>query len=184
MRFREKPDAESAAAFVEAGPDRYLWNSGMFVWRTGRFLELASRYEPELTASVSRIAAAAALGLDQAMISAYPGLKRISVDYGHGEGLAGLRGAYSRPPPRHNLEGHSSWIAYGDLMERDGSDNRRSAKRRSSIAGHDRPVIGRRAPRRLSRLRGPVVIHTAGRPWSARNRAPTSLKNSTRKSPG
>lgn len=30
--FKEKPDPETAAKFIESG--EYLWNSGMFVWRT------------------------------------------------------------------------------------------------------------------------------------------------------
>ena len=32
-QFREKPDLETAKRYVEAGPERFLWNSGMFVWR-------------------------------------------------------------------------------------------------------------------------------------------------------
>ncbi len=129
MRFREKPDAESAAAFVEAGPDRYLWNSGMFVWRAARFLELASRCEPELTAAVSRIAAAAPSGLDQAMISAYPGLKKISVDYGVMEKASrDSEVRIAALPLAITWKDIGSWIAYGDLMERDGSDNRRSGE--------------------------------------------------------
>ena len=35
-RFIEKPDARSAAAYVKDG--RYWWNSGMFVFRAGRYL--------------------------------------------------------------------------------------------------------------------------------------------------
>ena len=32
-RFKEKPEAATAQAYFEAGPRRFLWNSGMFVWR-------------------------------------------------------------------------------------------------------------------------------------------------------
>src|SRR5436305_1073510 len=37
-RFREKPDLPTAQDYVAAGPDRYLWNSGMFVWQARTFL--------------------------------------------------------------------------------------------------------------------------------------------------
>ena len=83
-RFREKPDAASAASFFAAGSGRYLWNSGMFLWRASRFLELVGRYEGELASSISRIASQAGDSalLSAALASAYPTLKKISVDYG------------------------------------------------------------------------------------------------------
>ena len=31
--FKEKPDEATAKSYFAAGPQRYLWNSGMFVWR-------------------------------------------------------------------------------------------------------------------------------------------------------
>lgn len=37
-RFVEKPDAETADAFLEAG---YLWNGGIFAWTPGTFLDAA-----------------------------------------------------------------------------------------------------------------------------------------------
>ena len=45
-RFREKPDRRAAEAFLAAGPERYLWNSGMFVWRAATFLDCVGRYKP------------------------------------------------------------------------------------------------------------------------------------------
>jgi mannose-1-phosphate guanylyltransferase len=88
-RFREKPDAASAASFLAAGSGRYLWNSGMFLWRASRFLELCGRYESGLAKSVSLIASEAGDQSDsgrhrfaRALATAYPTLKKISVDYG------------------------------------------------------------------------------------------------------
>jgi mannose-1-phosphate guanylyltransferase len=82
-RFREKPDAASAASFLAAGSGRYLWNSGMFLWRASRFLELCGRYEGGLAESVSLIASkAGSPAYASALASAYPTLKKISVDYG------------------------------------------------------------------------------------------------------
>lgn len=57
-RFVEKPDAERAAAMVRDG---YLWNSGIFVWRTGDFLEAVRRHcvevAPALSAHAGNLAA-------------------------------------------------------------------------------------------------------------------------------
>ena len=44
--FVEKPDADTAAAYVASGD--YFWNSGMFVFRAGRYLEELGRYRPEM----------------------------------------------------------------------------------------------------------------------------------------
>jgi len=44
--FREKPDEPTARSFVEAG--NYYWNSGMFAFKAGRYLEELSRLSPEI----------------------------------------------------------------------------------------------------------------------------------------
>jgi mannose-1-phosphate guanylyltransferase len=46
--FKEKPDAETAAAFCRAG--EYSWNSGMFLWRAGVFARQLAQFAPELHA--------------------------------------------------------------------------------------------------------------------------------------
>ncbi len=45
-RFVEKPDLETARAYVQSG--RYLWNSGMFAFRADVFLEEMQRHAPEM----------------------------------------------------------------------------------------------------------------------------------------
>ncbi len=47
--FREKPDYETADAFVQSG--RFLWNSGMFCFKAGVFLEELGLYQPALLAA-------------------------------------------------------------------------------------------------------------------------------------
>ena len=44
-RFVEKPDRARAETMVREG---YLWNSGIFVWRAGDFLEEVRAYTPEV----------------------------------------------------------------------------------------------------------------------------------------
>jgi mannose-1-phosphate guanylyltransferase len=46
ISFREKPDVKTAEEFVSSG--RFLWNSGMFCFSAGVFLEELKKYEPEI----------------------------------------------------------------------------------------------------------------------------------------
>ncbi|EFI33725.1 mannose-1-phosphate guanylyltransferase/mannose-6-phosphate isomerase [Desulfonatronospira thiodismutans ASO3-1] len=45
-RFVEKPDSDTAAAYLKAGD--YYWNSGMFMFRAGRYLEELEKFEPAI----------------------------------------------------------------------------------------------------------------------------------------
>lgn len=45
-QFVEKPDPDTARGYVEGG--RHLWNSGIFVWRAGDFLDALRRLTPEI----------------------------------------------------------------------------------------------------------------------------------------
>ncbi|WP_297527228.1 mannose-1-phosphate guanylyltransferase/mannose-6-phosphate isomerase [Thiohalobacter sp.] len=48
-RFVEKPDLDTAAAYVESG--EYLWNAGIFVMRADRWLEEIGRFEADMLAA-------------------------------------------------------------------------------------------------------------------------------------
>jgi mannose-1-phosphate guanylyltransferase len=81
-RFKEKPDAATAETYFDAGPDRYLWNSGMFVWRAATLLDCVRRYEPATHAGLMQIAEAWDTPRGAAVLSqVFPSLKKISVDY-------------------------------------------------------------------------------------------------------
>ncbi len=45
--FREKPDAATAASYLEAG--NFFWNSGMFVFRNCAFWDELAAFQPEIT---------------------------------------------------------------------------------------------------------------------------------------
>ncbi len=81
-QFREKPDAETANTYFAAGPERYLWNSGMFVWRASTLLDCICRYEPENFAGIEKIGAAwKSPERDAVLGGVFPTLKKISVDF-------------------------------------------------------------------------------------------------------
>jgi len=55
--FVEKPDFDSATAFVEGG--RHFWNSGIFLFRADRYLQELSLHAPEMLAACRDAMAAA-----------------------------------------------------------------------------------------------------------------------------
>jgi mannose-1-phosphate guanylyltransferase len=123
--FLEKPDASRARAFLEAGPDRYLWNSGIFVWKAAFFLELVDRYEPGIALAAAAMASEAGKpGFSAAVAAAYPGLKKTSVDYGVMEKASRDPGVEVVALPL-SLEwlDIGSWPAYGLLLPADGGRN-------------------------------------------------------------
>ncbi len=79
--FREKPDAATAEEYISSG--RYLWNSGIFMFRATRFLTELETHAPDvLVAARAALADAeqdgSALRLDKAAFTAAPS---ISIDY-------------------------------------------------------------------------------------------------------
>lgn len=81
-QFKEKPDGPTAEEYFKLGPARYLWNSGMFIWKATTLLNCIRRYQPETYAGLMEIAAAWGTPRQQAVMdTVYPALKKISVDF-------------------------------------------------------------------------------------------------------
>lgn len=130
-QFREKPPLAIAQTYVDVGPDRYLWNSGMFVWRAATFLDCVRRYEPETFAHLSRIGEAWNTPNRQAVLAeVYPLLKKKSVDFGVMEPAS--RDSTVRvaaiPMPLRWLD-IGSWNAFAETCPRDDSGNALAAER-------------------------------------------------------
>lgn len=47
-QFREKPDYETAKAFLAAG--NFLWNGGIFIWSVSSIIEAFEKFQPEMNA--------------------------------------------------------------------------------------------------------------------------------------
>lgn len=80
-RFVEKPDIDTAKSYIASR--KYLWNSGMFVWKAGSILSNMEKLMPEVFAGVSEIAGA--FGTDdfeRLMEENYEKLPSESVDIG------------------------------------------------------------------------------------------------------
>lgn len=79
VRFREKPDFQTAAEFVRSG--RFLWNAGMFFWRVSVFQAELQRVAPPIAATVAGIAEALEAGDERAAARRFEQLPTISIDY-------------------------------------------------------------------------------------------------------
>jgi mannose-1-phosphate guanylyltransferase len=80
-RFREKPDQDTAQAFVDSG--QFQWNSGMFVWRTATIWQALERHLPRHAAALGPLSAAVdAPDLAARLAAAFAPLPRISIDFG------------------------------------------------------------------------------------------------------
>ncbi|PUA81948.1 mannose-1-phosphate guanylyltransferase [Nocardioides currus] len=80
LEFVEKPSAQVAATYVEAG---YRWNAGMFVMRPGVLLDLLGEQDPDFAAALRGIAAdPATLG------EVWPTLPKIALDHAVAEPAA------------------------------------------------------------------------------------------------
>ncbi len=79
--FAEKPNISTARRFIESGD--FLWNSGMFIWKTETILNEISVHLPELYEGLLKIEAA--IGYDnfkEVLTSVYGQLINVSIDYG------------------------------------------------------------------------------------------------------
>ncbi|MBT4530117.1 MAG: mannose-1-phosphate guanylyltransferase [Phycisphaerae bacterium] len=127
-RFVEKPDAKTAEEYIASG--NFAWNSGMFVFHTGTFLNALERLQPESYAGIKRIADAWGTDHQQHVLDeVYPALPKISVDYGMMEPVS-LDDAFSICTVPMDVEwlDVGSWPSYGDTLEADGQGNRSDTK--------------------------------------------------------
>jgi mannose-1-phosphate guanylyltransferase len=77
--FREKPDADTARAYLAAGD--YLWNSGIFVWRARTFLAALEAARPDMAEIVRGLDPRPGPGAAHSWAGAFERLPSISVDY-------------------------------------------------------------------------------------------------------
>ncbi len=137
-QFREKPDLQAAQTYFDAGPDRFLWNSGMFVWRARTLLECIRRYAPDNHAGLARIVDAWDTPERQAVLEeVFPTLPKISVDYAVMEPAS--RDAQATvaaiPMPLEWLD-VGSWPAFAQKCPRDEHGNALAAARTVLLDTH------------------------------------------------
>lgn len=78
--FREKPDLETAIAYLRA--DGFLWNSGIFLWSVNTIIPAFEKYSPELARAFEEGIPYYYTSKEQEYINqVYPDCENISIDY-------------------------------------------------------------------------------------------------------
>lgn len=118
-RFVEKPDAATAAVFVESG--EYLWNSGMFVLPAAIYLEEVERHAPAVLTACRAALAGGARDLDFLRLdaAAFAEAPNISIDYAVMERTA--RAAVA--PVSMGWTDVGSWSALWEISAKDADGN-------------------------------------------------------------
>ena len=178
LRFREKPDAAQAAAFLATG--RCYWNAGIFAWRASVFDATLAAVAPALAAGLSTLppdlpgwTAPAAMSHDArvpgdengtrfppAFVDAWEALPSISIDYALMEKAPDVRVV----PLAAGWSDVGGWDAVREMLGADGAGNRAATDvvyldaRDCSVHRVDGPGKGRLYA--LVETEGLVVVET------------------------
>ena len=80
-KFVEKPNLETAKEYLAS--EQYLWNSGMFVWKTSSILKNIENYMPETYTGLMKIKAVLRTEkYDEILTKEFLNFKSESIDYG------------------------------------------------------------------------------------------------------
>jgi mannose-1-phosphate guanylyltransferase/mannose-6-phosphate isomerase len=117
--FVEKPDETTARRFLEEGG--YYWNSGMFVFPAGTFLDALARFEPAMAEAAARAHGHSVRDLDFTRLDAdaFAASPANSVDYAV---MERIDEAFMVPLDA-GWNDVGSWSALWDLAPRDGDGN-------------------------------------------------------------
>jgi len=141
--FVEKPNVATAKRYVASG--KYLWNSGMFVWRADVAWQELSTHLPELAAGLVAMDRTRRAGRVPASVldRAYPRLPSISIDYG----VLERSRLVATLPASFSWSDIGSWDAVATLwpLDRDGNATRDPLlavdSARNVVATRGKPVV-------------------------------------------
>ncbi len=112
-RFVEKPNLETARKYIQS--QQYLWNSGMFIWKTSTILKNLETYMPDTAAGLHRIGEAIGTSEEEDVLEhEFQAFKSESIDYGimeKAENIYILTGAFG-------WDDVGSWLAIDRFKEK------------------------------------------------------------------
>ena len=119
LRFVEKPDAETARAYLASGD--HVWNSGMFLFRASRYLDEIARFRPDILDAVRRAFDAASRDGDFVRLEreAFAASPSDSIDYAVMEKTSDARVL----PVDIGWNDVGSWSALWDVSDQDEHGN-------------------------------------------------------------
>ena len=81
LTFAEKPNLSTARRFIDSGD--FLWNAGIFIWRTDVILNEIKKHLPDLYEGLMKLESfIGKQDFDKELVQVYGQLKSISIDYG------------------------------------------------------------------------------------------------------
>lgn len=113
--FTEKPDEETAQKFLDSGD--YLWNSGMFIWKTSAITEAFKRYLPDVYEQMKTLMKSE--GTKSDIDDFYRACPSVSIDYGIMEKAETVHVV----PGKFGWNDVGSWKAVYELSEKDDAGN-------------------------------------------------------------
>lgn len=118
-RFVEKPDLATAQTYLDSG--RYLWNSGMFLFRADRYLAELTHFQPDMVRACAAALQGAQLDLDFVRVNraAFEACHSDSIDYAVMEKTADA----AVVPLDAGWSDVGSWSAIWDVSTKDHQGN-------------------------------------------------------------
>ena len=117
-RFVEKPDLPTAKEYLASG--KYLWNSGMFVWKVTSILADMKEFMPDIYDGAVRIGEAFNTpGFEDVLVKEFYAFRSESVDFGIMEKADNI---YTRPGS-FGWDDVGSWLAVERINETDDDKN-------------------------------------------------------------
>lgn len=154
-RFVEKPNAETAAAYVAGG--RHCWNAGMFIWQVGTMRKAIARHTPHLLDLFRAVESAPAGQPNPALDALYPTLPKISVDFAIMERLDNIIMAHGD----FGWDDVGTWSAAGNHLAAD-ADGNRVVGLCETLDAHDNIVVSEDRLTALFGVNNVVVVHAGG----------------------
>ena len=118
LKFREKPDARTAAKYVAA--KRFYWNAGMFFWRAEVLLDALRRYLPKTATLLASLPQFSDRRFAAALGNTFPLCENISIDYAVLERAENVVGLACDDIGWNDV---GSWNAVYELLPRDRAGN-------------------------------------------------------------
>jgi mannose-1-phosphate guanylyltransferase len=117
-RFREKPNAATAAEYVASGD--FFWNSGIFIWKAKTILDALAERQPLILEHLKKIVAAWGTEKQQQVFNEeFSAIEGISIDYAvmeHAQDVAVIVAPY-------DWDDLGSWLSLARLLGTDKDEN-------------------------------------------------------------
>lgn len=156
--FKEKPDAATAAKYIEAGT--YAWNSGMFIWKARTVLEQLKLQLPVSYAGLMKIAEAWDTPRQNEVLNAvYPTLPKISIDFAVMEKAPHV--ATVAMPVKWLDVG--SWPSFGETLAADAEGHRNAGTRVVHVGSKNVLAVSEVAGHLVATINchDLIIVHTA-----------------------